>query len=153
MSDGSSARRDWIWDVDGKLEGLYVEIRRVTVKNGPSAGQRKLVFDFHVGLDDELVTVWETSVLKSKFKAELQARRADDFQPGEKITIDPLDWKEGVNGKYRDFAVTFKHAAPKPTAATLLDASEAEQEDDGDEWASRFDSEPEFGDDSEEAAA
>jgi len=115
-------RTDWDWDRDGELQGLYVETRQVTIKNGPSAGKTKLVFDFHVGVDDDTVSVWETTVIRSKFAAELKARGASDFEPGERIKLTPLDWKESANGKYRDFAVWFEHAAPKPTAADLLGA-------------------------------
>jgi hypothetical protein len=43
--------RDWNWDTDDVLEGRYVETRLVNVANGPSAGERKIVFDFHVGLE------------------------------------------------------------------------------------------------------
>ena len=54
----TAERRDWNWDTDGDLDGLYVETRSVTIKNGPSAGQEKLVFDFHVGVNDEPVSAW-----------------------------------------------------------------------------------------------
>ena len=91
------------------------------VKNGPSAGKEKLVFDFHVGLDDELVSVWETTVLRSKFREELRARRKPDFEPGERMTITPTGKKESANGVYRDFDITFEHAAPKRSAAELLE--------------------------------
>jgi hypothetical protein len=117
----TTARRDWNWADDGDLDGHYVETRQATVKKGPSAGKTKLVLDFHVGLDDELVSVWETTVIRSKFKAELKARGAADFEPGERIEIRPLKWREGPNGPYRDFDVWFEYAAPKPTAAELLD--------------------------------
>jgi hypothetical protein len=90
----TSNRRDWNWDSDGKLEGLYVETRQVTIKNGPSAGKSKLIFDFHVGLEDERVSVWEATVLRSKFREELTRRGAFDFDPGERITITPLGMKE-----------------------------------------------------------
>jgi hypothetical protein len=116
----TSNRRDWNWDSDGELAGHYVETRQVMIKNGPSAGQSKLIFDFHVGLEDELVSVWEATVLRSKFREELTRRGAFDFDPGERITITPLGMKEGANGTYRDFAVDFEHAAPKPTTAQLL---------------------------------
>jgi hypothetical protein len=118
----TTERRDWNWERDGAFEGHYVETREVVVKNGPSAGQAKIVFDFHVGLDDEAVSVWETAVLRSKFAAELRARRKADFELGERITITPAGMKESANGKYRDFAVSFQHQAPKRTAAELLEA-------------------------------
>jgi hypothetical protein len=118
----TATRRDWSFDADGKLDGMYVETRQVTVKNGPSAGKSKVVFDFHVGADDELVSVWETTVIRSKFLAELKARGADDFEPGERITIDPSGWKESPNGKYRNFGIEFEYGAPKKSAAALLDA-------------------------------
>lgn len=124
----TTERRDWNWDRDGELEGLYVEMRSVVVRNGPSAGKEKIVVDFHVGLGDEPVSVWETAVLRSKFGQELRARRASDFQPGERIKITPLGKKESANGTYRDFAVEFEHAAPKRTAAELL-ADESEDAD------------------------
>ncbi len=59
-----SDRRDWNWDTDGALEGIYVETREVAIKNSPSAGHWKLVFDLHVGLEDELVSVFETAVVR-----------------------------------------------------------------------------------------
>jgi hypothetical protein len=127
-STEGAERRDWNWDRDGKLVGLYVETRQVTVRSGPSAGQEKLVFDFHVGLDDELVSVWETTVLRSKFRQELRARRKPDFEPGEQFTITPTG-KKGENS-YRDFDVEFEHAAPKPTALDLLDNESDEPDDD-----------------------
>ena len=129
------AYRDWDWDKDGDLEGLYVETRLVNVANGPSAGERKLVFDFHVGVGDELVSVWETSVLNSKFREELKARGESDFQPGERFVITPKAMKTSAAGNgYRDFAVTFEHAAPKPSTAELLAQREAEkpEHEDGD---------------------
>jgi hypothetical protein len=116
----STERHDWNWDHDGKLEGLYVETRPVTIKNGPSAGKDKLVFDLHVGIDDQPVSVWETTVLRSKFRQELRKRRKSDFEPGERITITPTGKKVGPNGTYRDFDVEFEHAAPRPTALDLL---------------------------------
>ncbi len=126
-------RRDWSWDADGSLTGHYVETRSVTVRNGPSAGREKLVFDFHVGLDDEAVSVWETAVLRSKFREELRSRKRDDFEAGELITITPAGKKTSANGTYRDFAVTFEHAAPKRSAAALLDepAAASGELDDG----------------------
>jgi hypothetical protein len=121
MSNSTEAteRRDWNWDHDGKLVGLYVETRQVTVRSGPSAGKEKIVFDFHAGLDDEPVSVWETTVLRSKFRQELRNRRKPDFEPGERITITPTGTK-GENN-YRDFDVEFEHAAPKPNALELLE--------------------------------
>ena len=124
MNSNTATRRDWNWESDGTLDGMYVETRQVTVKNGPSAGRQKLIFDFHVGVDDEAVSVWETAVIRSKFTEELQARRKPDFEPGERVTIEPLDWKESENGRYRNFEVTFEHAAPKRSAAELLSSSE-----------------------------
>jgi hypothetical protein len=119
-------RRDWNWDRDGQLTGLYVETRQVAVKHGPSAGREKLVFDFDVGLDDETVSVWETAVLRSKLARELRDRRKPDFDPGERFVITPTGTKESANGTYRDFTVEFEHAAPKRTAAELLGAEEDE---------------------------
>jgi hypothetical protein len=124
----STERRDWNWDSDGELDGQYIETRPVTIKNGPSAGRTKLVFDFHVGLEDELVSVFEASVIRSKFTQELQRRKKGDFEPGERMRIKPLGWKDGANGKYRDFEIWFEHAAPKPTAADLLNAAGADDE-------------------------
>ena len=135
MSESSEGaeRRDWNWDRDGELVGLYVETRQVTVRSGPSAGQEKIVFDFHVGLDDELVSVWETTVLRSKFRQELRKRHKPDFEPGEQITIRPTG-KKGENS-YRDFDIEFEHAAPKPTAADLLEGPADPNTDDADpEW-------------------
>jgi hypothetical protein len=115
MDTNNETRRDWRWDEDGELDAQYLELREVPVRNGPSAGQTKLVFDFEA-LEGETVSVWENAVLRSKFAAELRARRKPDFEPGERITITPLGYKDSPNGKYRDFAVTFEHAAPKRTA-------------------------------------
>jgi hypothetical protein len=126
--------RDWDWSKDGELEGLYVETRLVNVANGPSAGERKVVFDFHVGLEDELVSVWETSVLNSKFREELTARGKPDFEAGERFLITPKGTKQSAAGNtYRDFEVEFEHAAPKPSTADLLaqrEAEKPEQQDD-----------------------
>jgi hypothetical protein len=127
-STQEQAYRDWDWESDGKLEGLYVEMRVVNVANGPSAGERKLVIDFHVGPDDELVSVWETSVLNSKFREELKARGKSDFEPGERFVITPKGTKTSAAGNtYRDFGVVFEHAAPKLTATELLEQREAEK--------------------------
>jgi hypothetical protein len=134
MDTTTSERRDWNWDNDGALGGMYVETREVTVKNGPSAGQTKLVFDFHVGPEDELVSVWGTTVLCSKLAHELRARRKPDFELGERFTITPTAWKESGNGKYRDFDVDFEYPAPKRSAAEMLrvDAEEPPPLDDAD---------------------
>jgi hypothetical protein len=126
MDTTTSERRDWNWDSDGVLDGMYVETREVTVKNGPSAGHTTLVFDFHVGPEDELVSVWGTTVLCSKLARELRARRKPDFEPGERFTITPTAWKESGNGKYRDFDVDLEHAAPRRSAAELLGADAAQ---------------------------
>jgi hypothetical protein len=129
MESTTTERRDWDWDKNGVLEGMYVSTREVIVKNGPSAGKSKVVFDFHVGLEDELVSVWETAVLRSEFSKELRARRKDDFEPGERIRIEPQGYKEGQNGKYRAFApIVYEHAAPKKTTAELLASPEDEND-------------------------
>jgi hypothetical protein len=120
METTTTERRDWNWDTDGALNGMYVETREVTVKNGPSAGKTKLVFDFHVGLEDEFVSVWETAVLRSKLAKELGARGMADFEPGERVTITPTGWKESGNGRYRDFEVAFEHTAPRKSVAEML---------------------------------
>ena len=127
----TTERRNWNWDADGVLEGMYVETREVAIKHGPSAGQWKLVFDFHRGLEDEFVSVFETAVLRSKLRQELKARRASDFQPGERFVIRPLGFKESANGKYRDFDVEFEHAAPKRSVADLLGDSGSDDEEEG----------------------
>jgi hypothetical protein len=132
----TDTRRDWSWDSDGALEGRYVSTREVSVKNGPSAGQSKLVFDFHVGLDDELVSVWETTVVRSNFGRELSARGKADFEPGELMTITPTGEKEGKNGTYRDFSITYEFAAPKKSAAQLLAARSDDVEPNEHLWAS-----------------
>ena len=132
-STQEQAYRDWDWETDGKLEGLYVEMRVVNVANGPSAGERKLVIDFHVGPDDGLVSVWETSVLNSKFAEELKARGKSDFEPGERFVITPKGTKTSAAGNaYRDFSVVFEHAAPKLTPAELLAEREAEKPEQND---------------------
>ncbi len=126
----ATARRDWDWDTDGELDGLYVETRSVTVRNGPSAGQSKLVFDFHHGLNDEPVSAWETTVLRSKFSEELKRRKKPDFEPGERFVITPTGRKTSANGTYRDFHVVFENAAPKPSTAELLAADQPSTEPD-----------------------
>jgi hypothetical protein len=40
MQSTTAIRRDWSWDVDGELDGMYVETREVAIKKGPSAGKR-----------------------------------------------------------------------------------------------------------------
>jgi hypothetical protein len=121
MSNATTTdRRDWNWDRDGVLDGHYVETRQLPVKKGPNAGKLKLVFDFHVGPDDELVTVWETTVIRSKLREELQRRGKPDFDLGERFTITPTGTK-GANN-YLDFEIAFEHAAPKKTTAELLGA-------------------------------
>jgi hypothetical protein len=122
MENNSETRRDWNWDKDGALEGLYLETREVVVKEGPSAGKSKLIFDFHTGFEDETVSVWETAVILSEFTRELRARRKADFEPGERIVITPAGKATGQNGTYHKFEFEFEHAAPKPTAAELLAA-------------------------------
>jgi hypothetical protein len=128
-------RRDWNWDDDGQLDGMYVETRQVTIRNGPSAGQTKLVFDFHVGLEDELVSVFETAVLRSKLIAELKARKRQrdesDFGAGERIIITPKGMREGPNGSYRDFEdIVFEHPAEKPSALDLLGSDGGGEDED-----------------------
>jgi hypothetical protein len=81
------------------------------------------------------VSVWETSVLNSKFREELRARGKPDFEPGERFVIAPKGTKTSAAGNtYRDFDVTFEHAAPKLTPAELLAEREAEkpEQNDGD---------------------
>ena len=129
MTTEASERRDWHFDSDGALDGLYVETRAVTIKNGPSAGTTKPVLDFHVGLDDETVTVWPPAVLRRHFRDELRRRGKADFEPGERIRVTPKGKRDGANGPYWDFEPTwFEHAAPKPSAAQLLDAGGDEPE-------------------------
>jgi hypothetical protein len=134
QNDQADVHRDWSWDEDGVLEGLYVECRLVNVANGPSAGEQKLVYDFHVGLEDELVSVWETSVLNSKFREELKARGKSDFEPGERFVITPKGTRQSASGNtYRDFSVIFEHAAPKLTPAELLEQRAVEKSEQDDE--------------------
>ena len=133
----TASKRDWSWEDDGVLDGMYVNTREVTIRNGPSAGATKHIFDFHVGLDDELVSVFESTVLRSKFANELRARQKPDFEPGESIRIEPLEWRESANGRYRDFDVTFEHAAPKRTAADLLSSEASDDVDEADFGLSR----------------
>ena len=122
-------RRDWSWDNDGALDGMYVETRSVAIRNGPSAGKSKLLFDFHLSADDSSVSVWETAVLRSKFREELKRRGKPEFEAGERIVITPTGTKEGVNGTYRDFAIEFEFAAPKPTTAELLGMDDEPDDD------------------------
>lgn len=123
------ARKDWNFDVDGKLVGRYVETRRVNIKSGPSAGQAKPVVDFHVDPDDDLVSVWPGAVLRRMLGDELRLRGKGDFEDGEQMEIKPLGKKEGKNGPYADFEdVVFEFAAEKPSAADLLGAGTVETE-------------------------
>jgi hypothetical protein len=131
METNTETRRDWRWDEDGELDAQYLALREVSVRNGPSAGRTKLVFDFEA-LGGETVSVWETTVLRSKFAAELRARRKPDFEAGERIKVAPLGYKESANGKYRDFDVWFEHGAPKRSAADLLVADDGAGE--GQAW-------------------
>jgi hypothetical protein len=124
--------RDWDWDADGELDGMYVEARLCHIKDGPSAGQDKLRFEFHHGLEEELVGFWETAVLKSKFRRELKLRDKPDFEPGERMTIMPTGRKKNARGdrSYRDFEIEYEHAAPRPSTLDLLAAGEEEPPDD-----------------------
>jgi hypothetical protein len=124
--------RDWDWDVDGSLEGMYVEARLCHIKDGPSAGQDKLRFEFHLPPDDESVGFWETTVLKSKFREELKLRGKSDFEPGELITIRPTGKKKNARGdrSYRDFDIGYEYAAPRPSTLDLLAAGDEEPPDD-----------------------
>jgi hypothetical protein len=127
MDSSTAQRRDWNWEKDGALDGMYAETRTVTPKDGPSKGQEKVIFDFEVD-DDEIVSVWSTTVIASKLARELAVRGKSDFEPGERFTISPTGWKEsGVGNSYRDFEIGFEHAAPKKTTAELLGAGEIEQ--------------------------
>jgi hypothetical protein len=136
MDSTTETRRDWNFDRDGQLIGQYVETRPVTIRNGPAAGKQKIVFDFHVG--DETISVFETSVIKSKLRDELNKRGAGDFEPDETITITPTGTKTGASGyDYRDFDVDFEHKAPKRSTADLLavadgDADPGPEEDPND---------------------
>jgi hypothetical protein len=130
--------RIWKWDQDGTLEGLYVCGREVHVSQGPSAGKTKLTWGFHVGLEDELVTVFETAVLVSEFAKELALRGKPDFEPGERITIKPGAKRPTRNGQntYRPLEISYEHAAPQPTMAERLVArarSEPDPEPNGDD--------------------
>jgi hypothetical protein len=121
----SETRRDWDFQRDGALDGLYVELRQVMVKSGPSAGKRKVVLDLHVGLEDELVSVFPSTVALRKLREELARRGTTDFEPDERLKIArPGAKKQGPNGGYWDDDVWFEHAAPKPTAAEMLGASD-----------------------------
>ena len=72
--------------------------------------------------------MWETTVLRSKFRQELRKRQKPDFELGESLTITPTG-KKGENS-YRDFDVEFEFAAPKPTALDLLNESDEPLTDD-----------------------
>jgi hypothetical protein len=120
----TSTRRDWNLDVDGELDGLYVETRAVTIKNGPSAGQTKAVLDLHVGIDDELVTLWPSTVARRKLADELGRRGHTDFEPGERLRFTRKGKKQGANGPYNDDDVWFENASPAPTAAAMLGADQ-----------------------------
>jgi hypothetical protein len=126
----ATERRDWDFAKDGDLEVLYVETRRVTIANGPSAGHTKPVLEFHVGIDDELVTYWPSAVARRKLSEELNLRGKPDFEPGERIRISrPEEKTLGKNGLYWADEVEFEFAAPKPTAADLLGGSLDQVED------------------------
>jgi hypothetical protein len=134
----TTERRDCDFGRDGALDGVYVETRRVTIASGPSAGETKAVLDFHVGLDDELVTVWPSAVLRRMLRDELRLRGKSDFEPGERVKITRKPEKRaGPNGRYWDFEhPRFEHAAPKPTAAELLaDPGEEELPSGGDHYS------------------
>jgi hypothetical protein len=89
--------RDWKFSTDGDLDGLYVETRQVTTRDG----ETKAVADFHLAANDELVTVWPATVLKNKLRRELRQRRKADFEPGERIQIRQLpEKKDGPKGAY-----------------------------------------------------
>lgn len=141
MASVEQDRRDWNFDTDGPLVGRYVEARAVTIKNGPSAGQTKPVLDLHVGLDDELVTWWPSTVARRKLREELQRRGKPDFEPGEEIGVTRKGEKEGPRGRYFDDDVVFEFQAPKPTTAELLGVSNEPASDD---------ERPEFSDDAGE---
>jgi hypothetical protein len=104
---------------------MYVETRQLTPGSGPSAGMAKAVLDFHTGPDDELVTVWPSTVLRRRLRRELARRKADDFEPGERVVIRRTGTRTGANGTYYDDDVEFEHAAPEPTARDLLGGFEA----------------------------
>jgi hypothetical protein len=118
----TETRKDWDFDRDGPLDGLYVETRQVTIRNGPSAGQTKPVIDLHVGVDDELVTLWLPAVLRRMLADELRLRGQPDFESGEHMRIvRKPEKRSGVNGDYWDFEpVVFEHPAPRPDAAAML---------------------------------
>ncbi len=135
-STESTERRDWDFGSDGDLDGLYVETRQVTIKNGPSAGQTKAVLDFHVGVDDEPVTVWPPTVLRRMLKEELTRRHKPDFEPGERMVVRPKGKRTGPNGQYWAFDdVVFEFAARKPTAVDLLAGGDDVAEDEDDDIA------------------
>jgi hypothetical protein len=123
-SEDITPRRDWDLARDGDLDGRYVELRKVVVKNGPSAGQVKLVLDLHVGLNDELVSLFPGTVALRQLREELERRAAADFEPGERIKIARGEKRQGVNGSYWVDQIWFEHAAPKPSAADLLRVEE-----------------------------
>jgi hypothetical protein len=127
--------RDWDWDEDGTLEGLYVEARLCRIKTGPSAGQEKLRFEYHHGLEEEPVGFWENVVLKSKFRQELKLRGKPDFEPGERMTIKPLGKKRNAAGdrSYRDFEVAYEYAAPRPSTLDLLARGDEEPDEEAEE--------------------
>ena len=126
--------------------GRGKQLRVVAIDDFPHAelveqGTTKPVLDFHVGLEDETVTVWPPKVLKGHFREELRRRGKPDFEPGEHIRVTPKGKRDGVNGPYWDFEPTwFEHAAPKPSAAELL----ADSDEDGHEDASPPDDDPPF---------
>ena len=123
MSTTETTRRDWDWSSDGALEGLYVETRSSHDQERPVGRQdeaRARLPHRPRGRDGHGLA---PAVLKRHFREELQRRGKANFEPGERIRVTPKGKREGENGAYWDFEPTwFEHAAPKPTAAELLDA-------------------------------
>ena len=82
-----------------------------------------------------MVTVWQSAVLVSELRRELQRRGKPDFEPGERFRITPKAKKQNRGGtnSYRPLEVEFEFAAPKPSTAELLSSDAEEQDDAGGE--------------------
>src|SRR5262245_44809128 len=85
-STASAFPRTWDWSQSGRLVGRYVEVREVTIADGP----RQLI-EFELE-DGERVTVWlSAEVLRRQFVDELRLRLEagrDDFETNERIEIE-----------------------------------------------------------------
>jgi hypothetical protein len=106
----------WRWDDDGdRIQGHYVETTSANTSYGTSAVVKLEL----AGGEQRSVWLLQTA-LREKFAQELKRRQADDFEPGELITIQRGEERESAAGRrYRSFSVVFKDA-PRQSAARIL---------------------------------